>query len=136
MPALRDYHLLISHSWDYNDQYETVKKWLNNTSYFKWSDYSVPVFKPLDVTGTKELKKRLRDRINQCSCIIILSGMYVAYSYWIDYEIDTAVELGKPIIGIRPWGQERVPVKVQANARTMVGWNADSVVDAVRKYAL
>ena len=26
MPTLKNYHILISHSWDYNDQYETVKK--------------------------------------------------------------------------------------------------------------
>lgn len=71
-----------------------------------------------------------------CSCVIILSGMYVAYSEWIDYEIDTAIELGKPIIGVRPRGQEKTPSKVSNNADVMVGWNSNSVVQAVRDYAL
>ena len=136
MPTLRDYHILISHSWDYSDQYDTVKGWLNASSYFRWTDYSVPITKPLDVDGIRAQKQNIRNRISMCSCVIILSGMYVAYSDWIDYEIDTAVSLGKPIIGVKPWGQERVPLKVQNSADIMVGWNASSVVDAVRQYSL
>lgn len=136
MPTLRDYHILISHSWDYNDQYDTVKGWLDSTSYFRWTDYSVPITKPLDIDGIRAQKQSIRNRISMCSCVIILSGMYVAYSDWIDYEIDTAVSLGKPIIGVKPWGQERVPLKVQNYADIMVGWNASSVVDAVRKYSI
>ncbi len=136
MPELRDYHILISHSWDYNDDYETIKKWLDEAKYFTWTNYSVPITKPLDVKSKKELQDKIRTRISRCSCVIILSGMYVDYSEWIDYEIDTAIELEKPIIGVRPWGQERVPLKVQENANVMVGWNSDSVVKAVRDYAL
>lgn len=136
MPTLRDYHILISHSWDYSDQYDTVKGWLNASSYFRWTDYSVPITKPLDVDGIRAQKQSIRNRISMCSCVIILSGMYVSYSDWIDFEIDTAVSLGKPIIGVKPWGQERVPLKVQNSADIMVGWNASSVVDAVRQYSL
>lgn len=62
--------------------------------------------------------------------------MYVSYSEWIDYEIDTAVAYGKPIIGIKPWGQERIPTKVSNNADIMVGWNSDSLIRAIRAYAL
>ncbi|MBQ6603628.1 MAG: TIR domain-containing protein [Eubacterium sp.] len=136
MPSLRNYHILISHSWDYNRHYETIKGWLNASSYFQWTDYSVPITNPLNVNGVNELKQRIKDRISLCSCVIILSGMYVAYSNWIDFEIDTAVAMGKPIIGVKPWGQERIPAKVQNNAVIMVGWNSSSVVEAVRKYAL
>lgn len=57
--------------------------------------------------------------------------MYAAYSDWIDFEIDTAVDYNKYIIGVKPWGQERVPTKVSNNANIMVGWNKDSVINAV-----
>jgi hypothetical protein len=65
------------------------------------------------------------------SIVIILSAMYAAYSEWIDFEIDAAVSYGKYIIGVKPWGQERIPTKVQNNADEMVGWNKNSVVNAV-----
>lgn len=108
MPSLRDYHILISHSWDYSSDYETIKRWLDEAPNFMWTNYSVPLTNPLDVNGKRELKEKLRNRISLCSCVIILSGMYVSYSEWIDYEIDTAIELGKPIIGVKPRGQVKV----------------------------
>ena len=136
MPTLRNYHIMISHSWDYDAYYQKIKEWLDNANYFTWTDYSVPLSKQIDVKSKKELQEKLRKRILLCSCVIILSGMYVAYSEWIDFEIDAAVALGKPIIGVKPWGQERIPSKVQNNSDVMVGWNSVSVVQAVRCYAL
>lgn len=136
MPGLHNYHILISHSWDYSNQYKTIKGWLDDYPYFKWTDYSVPLSHPIDVNSKNELKRKLKERISLCSCVIILSGMYVSYSEWIDYEIDVAVLYNKPIIGIIPWGQERIPTKVQNCADTLIRWNADSVVRAVRDHAL
>ena len=58
--------------------------------------------------------------------------MWAAHSEWIEYEIDEAVRLGKTIIGVKPWGQERTPVKVQNAADIMVAWQRSSIIDAVR----
>jgi len=136
MPYLRNYHVFISHSWDYPEPYNIVKGWLNSASNFNWSDYSVPFYNPLDANTERQLKKEIQEQISACSCVAIISGMYVSYSKWIEYEIDTAVSMGKPIIGIKPWGQERIPTKVSQNANVMVGWNSASVVQAIRDYSL
>ena len=58
------------------------------------------------------------------------------YSEWINYEIDEALRMKKPIIGIKPWGNQRIPEKIQQNATVLVGWNSSSLVSAVRNYAL
>lgn len=136
MPLLRDYHIFISHSWDYSSQYEKICEWLDNTVYFSWTDYSVPITNPINSTGVRDLQEKIKNRISMCSCIIILSGMYVDYSDWIEYEIKVAKELNKPIIGVVPWGHERIPQIVQESASVMVGWNAKSIIDAIREYAL
>lgn len=136
MPNLRNYHLFISHSWDYSGQYETIREWLNRSPYFLWTDYSVPITKPVTFSRINEQKQNILNRISLCSCVIILSGMYVAYSDWIDFEINAALSMRKPIIGVKPWGQERIPTKVQNCANILIGWNSASVVDAVRQYAL
>lgn len=62
--------------------------------------------------------------------------MYVAYSEWIDFEIETALRYNKPIIGVRSRGQMHVPYAVSSNANVMVGWTRDGIVNAVREYAL
>lgn len=136
MPNLRNYHLLISHSWKYSDHYDTVSKWLDDAPYFLWSDYSVCCDKPLDTKTDIELKQCLTNRISSCSAVIVLSGMYSTYSKWIDYEINEAIRFGKPIIGVRPWGSERVPLKIQNCADVMVNWQSSSIIDAIRNYAL
>ena len=133
---LKNYRIMISHSWDYNEQYEKVKSWLSEQPYFKWSDYSAPLSNSIDAVSKRDLEERLENRIACCSCVIILSGMYVVNSKWINFEIDTAVEHGKPVIGVKPWGNERTPAKVWETADVVVGWNRASVVDAVREYAL
>lgn len=33
MPSLNNYHILISHSWDYNNDYTTIKGWLDSAPY-------------------------------------------------------------------------------------------------------
>lgn len=51
-------------------------------------------------------------------------------------EIDIASEYNKPIVGIKPWGQQKVPTAVQNVAKTMVGWNTDSIIKAIREYSI
>lgn len=125
------YHIFISHAWHRSEHYEKVVGWLNDSD-ISWANYSVPEEDPLHSGKKAELKRDLTNQISPCNRIIILSGMYAAHSEWIDYEIDEAVRLGKYIIGVKPWGQERIPKKIQDNASTMVGWNSSSVVNAVK----
>ena len=72
-------------------------------------------------------------QINPAQGVIILAGMYAAYSDWIEYEIKEAQRLDKIIIGVKPWGQEKIPTIVQDAAHIMVGWNSASVISAVRE---
>lgn len=62
--------------------------------------------------------------------------MYTLYSEWIDYEINEAIRMNKPIIAIKAWGNERVPLKIQNNATVLVGWNSASLISTIRNYAL
>lgn len=132
------YNIFISHAWKYSEHYNKVVQWLNEAQaegLFTWKNYSVPVHDPLvdpnTEIGKKTLKAMLTNQISPASKIIILSGMYVSYSDWISYEIDTAVSFQKYIIGVKPWGQEIIPTKVSANADLMVGWNKASIVKAI-----
>lgn len=48
MPELKNYRLLISHSWKYSTQYDTILEWLNTASNFKWSNHSVSADNPFN----------------------------------------------------------------------------------------
>lgn len=82
------------------------------------------------------MQQKIDNRIAVCSCIIVLSGMYVSYSECIDFEIRTAIKYGKPIIAVKPWGQQKIPNIITTYANEIIGWNSDSVVSAIRAYGL
>jgi len=135
MPLLHRYRLFISHAWKYNDEYNKIIQFLDAAPNFIYSNYSVPQHDPLDAGKTVKLKEGLRNQIRPVEIVIILAGMYVSYSDWIQFEIDFANSLNKPIIAVKPWGSERIPVAVQNSAKTIVGWNTTSIVEAIRKYS-
>lgn len=103
---------------------------------FKHSNSSVPEHDPLKAKTDRELEAKLYNQIRPAQSVLILGGMYVAHSKWIQKEIDIANSMGKPIIGIRPRGSEMVPVAVKNSAKELVGWNTPSIVDAIRRNSL
>ena len=140
MPNPKTYDIFISHAWRYSDDYNSLVELLNEAQNFKWRNYSDsrhdPVVDPNDDVGRRKLVKELDEQIRPVNCVIVISGMYVTYSDWIQIEIDIAKQYKKPIIGVKPRGQERTPQTVQDVADEMVGWNTDSLVSAIRRHAL
>lgn len=136
MPKLKTYDVFVSHAWSYHTDYYRVERFLNEAPRFKWRNYSVPEHDPLEPASTTALKEQLRRQMRPVNIVLILAGMYVAHSDWIQFEIDFADVLDKPMIGIRPWGQQRTPIVVQNAVKEMVGWQTKSIVDAIRRLAI
>jgi hypothetical protein len=140
MPDLKTYDLFTSHAWSYSTDYYNLENMLNNANYFYWRNYSVPqhdpAIDPNTSAGQRVLTAALDRQIKPVNCVLIISGMYATYSDWIMKEIKIAGSYSKPIIGLIPRGQERTPTYVQNNASIMVGWNTDSIVNAIRKFSI
>ena len=134
MPELHRYKIFIGHAWEYNDDYYRLIDYLDKAPNFIYSNYSVPEHDPLCGGNKDKLKEELKKQIRPVEVVLILAGMYVAYSDWIQFEIDFSGIIEKPIIGIKPWGSDKVPQSVQDAAVEIVGWNTDSIVNAIRKH--
>jgi hypothetical protein len=134
--SLRVYKLFISHAWDYDDEYRGLEKLLNQAPGFQWQNLSVPSHDRIHTEKTAQgLRSALEAYIRQADCVLICSGMYCAHREWIQAEVELAQSHGKPIIGVEPWGQERVPNEVRVAASEMVGWNTTSIVNAILRLA-
>src|SRR4051794_19968859 len=100
MPGLRTYNVFISHAWDYSDAYEKAVDLLNGSSYFSWKNHSAPNARPVVPAGRRatkaELTQELKDQIRGTHAVIVIAGMYVSHSDWIQTEIDIATGWGKP----------------------------------------
>ena len=136
MPNLYDYRLFISHAWKYGEDYKRLVGILDNAKYFSYHNYSSPQEKPLFPAGTpmtnSQIRNLISNKIRPSQITLVMSGMYGAYSDWMKYEVDESIRMGKPIIGIYPWGQTYAPTYITQNATVMVRWQTDSIVGAIR----
>ena len=80
------------------------------------------------------IKRLLRMKMRWASQLIVVIGKETHTRSWVDWEIKAAHQLGKPIIGVYENGlREKVslPENLEKYATSIVGWRADSVIDAL-----
>ncbi|WP_286952841.1 MULTISPECIES: TIR domain-containing protein [Aminobacterium] len=139
MPTLRQYNIFISHAWDYDQHYDRLVSLLKEARYFKMLNYSAPRDKPLAPPNCNiseyELARRIKEKITHAHVVIVIAGMWVDYSKWIHYEIDTAATMRRPILCVKPWGHKCVPKDVEFYANKVVNWDTSSIVNAIRELA-
>ena len=133
MPQLYPYRIFISHAWNYDEDFYRLERMLQEHPNFEFRNYSVPMHDPLDTSA--QLTKKLLDQMSPTQVVIVLAGMYAAHSDWIQFEINESKRMNKPIIGVKPWGQERIPQSVQDAARVIHGWNIGPIVESIRALA-
>ena len=134
---MRTFNLFISHSWTYGDQYNKLVNLLEQRSYFRFRNFSVPRDDPIhNARSVTALREAIKQHMTPASAVLILAGVYATYSKWINEEIHLA-ERGfsyrKPIVAIEPWGSERTSARVKNAADRIVRWNTESVVRALRE---
>lgn len=131
-------HVFISHSWAYSGHYSTLcswifgEKWSSGQASIDFRNFSVPIDDPIHNAPTVGLlRMAIHNQIKRCHVIVIPSGMYATHSRWIQEEISGCGLHSKPIVAVRPWGQQREAKVVTDAARSLVNWNKQSVIDAI-----
>ncbi|MBK5112299.1 MAG: TIR domain-containing protein [Candidatus Heimdallarchaeota archaeon] len=125
--------LFISHSWDHNDDYESLVQLLHKIKNFEFYNYSVPEHDPLTADGDKELMQELCEQLRGCHVLIVIASMYPSYSEWIQKEVLIANVYGKPVLGVIPRGQKRISKFVITYADKLVRWNSRSIHHGIRE---
>lgn len=131
----KEYHIFISHSWAYPEDLKNLRKLLNERGYFNVEFEEASADEPINSANAVYIKNRLKQKISNSNIVLGIAGMYASYSDWMTWELDKAIELDIPIVGVAPWGQERVSKTVSDRAKEVVRWNTESIVAAIRKWA-
>lgn len=129
------YNIFISHAWEYNEDYKTIVKWLDNSN-MDWRNMSIPEHNPKEADNNSELKQKIDNNINESKVFIAIAGMYAAQNTreWINIEIGIANKYNKPFIGIIPRGHERIPEIIKDSADKLVKWNSQSLIGAIKEF--
>lgn len=96
-------------------------------------NYSVTSDKYNNAKDKEYIKTLLRPLIKQAGTFICLIGPNTHDSEWVNWEIEQALKQGKRIIGVYLWGAKDsdIPPALEDAADAMVGWNHDTILDAI-----
>ena len=131
----KEYKIFISHSWQHTDTLEALRNLLNARGYFSANYEESTKDKPINSDDESYVKRQLAQKIGGSDVILALAGVYASHSSWMQWELDKAIELGIPVIGVIPRGQDRISTEVSSRSVVDINWNTESIVSAIRKHA-
>lgn len=129
------YTIFISHSWAYVDDLNNLKNLLEGRGYFNVQFEEATPDVPINSENASYIRQRLKQKISNSNIVLGIAGMYASHSDWMRWELDKAIELGVPIVGVIPRGAERVSTVVSSRSKEDVRWNTESIVTAIRTWA-
>jgi len=115
------YNLIITNGIDKNREYGQFTEKLFSKVDFKWKESISGAYK----TAGKEFYKKV-DRI------ILLAGLYNDNKELFEDLLEAGEKYEIPMVLIRPYGLEEVPEKLEEKATTIVGWNANCIIDSIK----
>ncbi|MBE6509900.1 MAG: nuclease [Methanobrevibacter millerae] len=115
------YNLIITNGIDKNREYGQFTEKLFSKTDFLWKESMSPAY----ATAGEEFFKKV-DRI------ILLAGLYKDNKQTFDDLVEAAEKYNIPLVLVRPYGLEEVPEELEKKAATIVGWNANCIVDSIK----
>lgn len=97
-------------------------------------DSSVTSATPNNASNAAYIKYEiLSPQIRWAGTVVVLITPGTQGSEWVNWEIEHARSLGKRIVGVWAYGEAgcEVPEALEKYADSVVGWNADSIIDAI-----
>nr|WP_176704751.1 TIR domain-containing protein [Pseudomonas sp.]AQZ19950.1 hypothetical protein pA3J1_p13 [Pseudomonas sp.]QBM91779.1 hypothetical protein pA7J1_p07 [Pseudomonas sp.] len=131
----KEYKIFISHSWQHSDTLEALRDLINARSHFSATYEESTKDKPINSESESYVKTRLAQKIGNSNIVLALAGVYASHSSWIEWELNKAIDLSIPIVGVVPRGQERISTIVSSRSIIDVRWNTESIISAIRAYA-
>ena len=127
--------VFVSHIFEPADDYFRVFEYLESSHNFFYRNCSDPQRRP--PSGDKDaMKEELRRQIGQSEVVIIPASLYRKHHEWIDFQLNCAKGLDKPVIVLEYFGvKEKIPVQLEALGDEIIEWNERSIADAIRRQA-
>ena len=115
------YNLIITSGIDQNKEYGQFTEKLYSKVDFLWKESMSGAY----ATTGEEFYKKI-DRI------IMLAGLYNDNKELFEDLLNASEEYDIPIVLVRPLGLEEVPEVLEEKAATIVGWNANCIIDSIK----
>jgi len=134
----KHFNIFISHAWDFHSEYLRLVELLYSIKDFKWyncTGYQCGLIADDIDMFHDYLPGLLKNQIWSAHCVLIITDIYMDNEYWIQKEIDIALEFNKPIIAIKSRFVTPVPAIIEQAATAIVEWTPESISEAIRKHS-
>lgn len=126
--------LFVSHVFEPSEDYYRVFEYLESSHNFYYRNCSDPEKKP--APEREAMKDELRRQISLAEVVIVPAGQYAQNREWIDFQLNCAKGLEKPVVVMEFFGvKQKIPVQLEALGDEIVEWNERSIADAIRRQA-
>ena len=115
------YNLIISNGNDIKNEHGQFTEKLFSKVDFLWKESISAAY---GTAGEKKKKK--------IDAIILLAGLYKDNKETFTDLLEASEKYNIPIVLVRPYGLEEVPLELEEKAATIVGWNANCIVDSIK----
>ena len=124
------YNLIITNGFDKNNEYGQFTEKLYSKVDFRWKE---------SISGSYATASE--DFYSKVDRIIMLAGllpMFQTENVHSDNKevfhdlLDASEKYEIPIVLVRPYGLEEVPEVLEERAATIVGWNANCILDSIK----
>ena len=106
-------------AWDRNKQFD-----------FRFYDASLKL--PINSTNAPYIKTQIKPHIQAATHLLCIIGQYSSQSEWINWEIETANEFRRGLIGVKLDSRYTSPAPLLShNARWAMSFTFDSIKEAV-----
>lgn len=119
----RVHDLFITHNGPGDEEYISFIQRLLEAPDFEWKDHGVP--------GQNQ-EEEIEEQIQAAQVVVVLSGLYNRYPE-VKKQVKIARDMEKPMLLIRPYGLEEVPVELEEWASGVVGWNRVCIVEEIEE---
>lgn len=127
-------HVFISFDHEDLDEVNLLRGQAKNEKLdLNFDDYSVK--EPFDSTNAEYIKRKIREKIDQCSVTLVYLTERTASSKWVNWEIEESLKLGKGVIGVYKGETppHNTPPAFRQNSCKSVKWEHAAITKALEE---
>jgi len=101
-----------------------------NPGYTDLEFYDESVRVPIDSVQAPYIKSRIIDKIRRCGVVLCIISREIYRSSWVNWELETAIEMGKPIVAMAIKGLTEsvtLPHPIRDTSVPFYVWNPGSL---------
>lgn len=122
--------IFISFDYDNDAHYKNLLVAWDKNKEFDFGFYDGSLRDAINSTNAAYIKSQIKPKILAASRLLCIVGKDCSKSAWIDWEIKTAVEASKKLIGVKIERANTSPAALVANGAT---WALSFNFDAIKK---